>query len=513
MLRARYDPPSDVFPPDPWALEIARYDSRLASEFVGQAETMLALSNGYLGIRGTPEEGCPAQAPAVLLNGFFEHRPISYGETAYGFPPVGQSILNCPDGTVFRLFVDEEPFLVHEAEILDYRRRLDFRTGTLTRDVRWLTPSGKRLRLRTVRLVSFAHRHLAAIRYELAADDPVEIAVSSEMNQVEPLGTNVRDPRLAEGFAGPVLHPTGSSCGEMRAILTFETELSRLALGCGMEHEWESACPFEVETTGTGDSAATTFTGSLAAGERLTVHKFLGYTYDSLSSPEDVGLQTARMLDRARSSGFGAILERQEADVAAFWERADVAIETEDVRTIQVVRWNLFQLLQSSERAEGHGISARGLTGRSYEGHYFWDTEIYVLPFLVYTNPRIARSLLKFRYDMLEKARLRARELGHRGATFPWRTINGDEASAYYAAGTAQYHINADIAYAIRKYVEVSGDDEFLWRYGAEILVETARLWRDLGFFSERKGGRFCINGVTGRTSTQHSSTTTISPT
>jgi alpha,alpha-trehalose phosphorylase len=163
-----------------------------------------------------------------------------------------------------------------------------------------------------------------------------------------------------------------------------------------------------------------------------------------------------------------------------------------------VIRWNLFQLLQASERVEGHGIGARGLTGDSYEGHYFWDTEIYVLPFLIYTNPQMARALLKHRYDMLNKARVRAKELGHRGATFPWRTINGDEASAYYAAGTAQYHINADIAYALRKYVEVTGDEEFLWRYGAEILVETARLWCDLGFFSERKGGCFCINGVTG---------------
>ena len=163
-----------------------------------------------------------------------------------------------------------------------------------------------------------------------------------------------------------------------------------------------------------------------------------------------------------------------------------------------MIRWNLFQLLQASERVEGHGIGARGLTGRTYEGHYFWDTEIYVLPFLLYSQPRIARGLLKHRYDMLDKARARAKELGFRGATFPWRTINGEEASAYYAAGTAQYHINADIAYALRKYVQVSGDEDFLRRYGAEMLVETARLWCDLGFFSARKDGRFCINGVTG---------------
>jgi alpha,alpha-trehalose phosphorylase len=164
----------------------------------------------------------------------------------------------------------------------------------------------------------------------------------------------------------------------------------------------------------------------------------------------------------------------------------------------QALRFNLFHILQATGRAEGVGLPAKGLTGRGYEGHYFWDTEIYLLPFLIYTAPRIARNLLRFRYSFLDKARQRAREVNQKGALFPWRTINGEEASAYYAAGTAQYHINADIAYALRKYVQATGDQEFLLEYGAEMLVETARLWRDLGFYSDRQGGQFCIHGVTG---------------
>ena len=151
-----------------------------------------------------------------------------------------------------------------------------------------------------------------------------------------------------------------------------------------------------------------------------------------------------------------------------------------------------------SGAAEGVGVPAKGLTGQAYEGHYFWDTEIYVLPFLIYTAPRIARNLLRFRYSMLDKARERATEMRQAGALFPWRTINGEEASAYYAAGTAQYHINADIIYALKKYVDATGDEEFLFEEGAEMLVETARMWYDLGFFSKRKGGRFCIHAVTG---------------
>ena len=211
-------------------------------------------------------------------------------------------------------------------------------------------------------------------------------------------------------------------------------------------------------------------------------------------------------LDRATAQGFEPILSAQARYLDDFWRRSDVRIkDVQEERTKrttveiqQAIRFNLFHILQASARAEGTGVPAKGLTGQSYEGHYFWDTEIYLLPFLTYTSPRIAKNLLTFRYNMLERARARARELGHRGAMFPWRTINGEEASAYYAAGTAQYHINADIMYALRKYVQATGDDPFLRDCGAEMLVETARLWTDLGFFSDAKGGKFCINGVTG---------------
>ena len=164
----------------------------------------------------------------------------------------------------------------------------------------------------------------------------------------------------------------------------------------------------------------------------------------------------------------------------------------------QALRFNLFHIFQAAFQVGDMGIPAKGLTGQAYDGNYFWDTEAYVLPFLVHTYPHLARNLLDFRYRMLDKARQRAREVGEDGALFPWRTIDGEEASAYYAAGTAQYHINGDIMYALQKYVEVTGDEEFLFEKGAEMLAETARMWYGLGFFSERRGGKFCIHGVTG---------------
>jgi alpha,alpha-trehalose phosphorylase len=175
-------------------------------------------------------------------------------------------------------------------------------------------------------------------------------------------------------------------------------------------------------------------------------------------------------MDRVTTHGFQQLLAFQEQYMDDFWRRSDVRVsdireertKRSTVEIQQAIRFNLFHILQASARAEDAGVPAKGLTGQAYEGHYFWDTEIYVLPFLIYTSPRIAKNLLTFRYKMLPQARARARQLGHRGAMFPWRTISGEEASAYYAAGTAQYHINADIMYALRKYVQATGDEAFL---------------------------------------------------
>ena len=248
------------------------------------------------------------------------------------------------------------------------------------------------------------------------------------------------------------------------------------------------------------------FTIAARAGSPIQFTKYMVYHTSRTATAEELSGRAGWTLDRLMNQGFSALLASQEQYLDDFWRRSDVQVR--DVRadrtkrtTVEIqqaIRFNLFHILQASARAEDTGVPAKGLTGQAYEGHYFWDTEIYLLPFLTYTSPRIARNLLVFRYKMLDQARIRAKLLGHRGAMFPWRSIGGEEASAYYAAGTAQYHINADIMYALRKYVHATGDDLLLRECGAEMLVETARLWSDLGFYSELKGGKFCINAVTG---------------
>jgi alpha,alpha-trehalose phosphorylase len=349
---------------------------------------------------------------------------------------------------------------------------------------------------------------VAAISYSVTlVNEAASLVISSEMIANEPsASTDENDPRLAQSVAGQVLHPRASYANDRRIVLCHATEKSRLAVTCVTDHVLETSCKHAYKAVHADHFGQVAFTIEARPGATIHLTKFIVYHTSPTASPEELCGRAEWTMDRVAGQGFDQLLASQEQYVGDFWRRSDVRVE--DIRADrtqrttleiqQAIRFNLFHILQASARAEDAGVPAKGVTGRAYEGHYFWDTEIYVLPFLAYTSPRIARNLLAFRYKMLPQARARARQLGHRGALFPWRTISGEEASAYYAAGTAQYHINADIMYALRKYVAATGDEQFLEDCGAEMLVETARLWLDLGFYSEAKDGKFCINGVTG---------------
>jgi alpha,alpha-trehalose phosphorylase len=500
----RLRPPSRDYPADEWNV----IEKAFHPEFLAQAETMSALGNGYLGMRGCPEEGGPNAENGTFINGFYETRPIVYGEDAYGFAKTGQTICNVTDSKIIKLFVDDEPFWLPNAHLLKYDRRLNMKSGTLDREILWETLAGKQVSITSRRLLSFANRHVAAISYCVTLlNAQAFVVISSEMAANETsAGDSGDDPRLARGFPGRVLHPRASYSKDRRIVLCHATQKSRFTLTCATDNALESSCLHSYKVAHTTDFGQVAFTIDAQPGRPIELTKYMVYHTSQTASAEDLCGRAEWTLDRVVTQGFQQLLASQEQYMDEFWCRSDVLIKDirEDrvkrstVEIQQAIRFNLFHILQASARAEDTGVPAKGLTGQAYEGHYFWDTEIYLLPFLIYTSPRIARNLLAFRYKMLPQARARAKELGHRGAMFPWRTINGEEASAYYAAGTAQYHINADIMYALRKYVQATGDEVFLREFGAEMLVETARLWLDLGFYSDAKGGKFCINGVTG---------------
>ena len=493
--------PEHIYPADEWRIVESRFDPR----HMARAETIFALANGFVGLRATPEEGRPALSPGTFVNGFHETWPIKHAEEAYGLARTGQTIVNVPDVSVFKLYVDDEPLVLSFAHLRDYRRVLDMRAGTLTRELIWSTPGGKQVRVRTTRMVSFRDRHLVLMDYEiglLEGSAPVTI-VSKVLNRQDSVPDDepvpsVADPRLARQFPGRVLHCQVAEARERRILLAYRTGRSGMTLGVGVDHVIDTQASHGVEVEAGGDMSRLVLTAELKAGESIRLTKYAAYQISSAVPAAELADRCARTLDRAVRQGLRHHLTAQREELERFWDRSDVQVSNgpETTRTQQAVRWNLFQLAQATWRAEGSSVPAKGLTGQAYEGHFFWDTEIYVLPFLAFTHPRIARNLLRFRHSMLGRARARARELRQKGALFPWRTINGDEASAYYQAGTAQYHINADIAYAVLRYVEIRGDAEFMERWGVELLVETARMWADLGFYGD--DGRFHIHGVTG---------------
>jgi alpha,alpha-trehalose phosphorylase len=482
------------YPADPWRLIERVYNPG----YIEQTETLFALSNGFLGIRASFEEGEPSYHPATLLNGFHETWPITYPETAHGFATTGQTIAPVPDGTTIRLLVDEDPVSCETTEVREFERALDMRAGTLDRSVVYQMADGRRFRVDTRRFVSLAQRHLACLRYEVTAlDAPGRLVISSELRTPEGAAEEATiDPRRSRLLAGEVLEPGVETVEGARLIRSYRTVGSGLAVAAGMDHDFDEESFSRVRTRLDGTRAQVLFEVDAQPGRTVPLTKWLAYHYGG----EDEGELANRVeltLDRARAAGYASALAGHQRQVSDFWERSDILWDGGPAGQ-EAVRFSLFTLLQATWRSEGHGVPAKGLTGTGYEGHYFWDTEAYVLPFLIHTSPQIARSLLMHRVRMLPCARRRAQEVGASGALFAWRTINGEEASAYYAAGTAQYHIDADIAYALDQYVRVTGDTDLMFRHGVELLVETARMWADLGFFSARRDGRFVIHKVTG---------------
>ncbi|WP_309118834.1 beta-phosphoglucomutase [Paenibacillus sp.] len=467
-------------------------------------ETIFSLGNGYLGMRGNLEEGFRGaegrSTRGTYINAFYETEPIRYPEDAYGYARVGQTMLNVADARGIELYVDGERVDLFACKLLDYKRTLDFRRGTLVRTMRLELSNGNQVDVRIERLVSLTRKHVAAIRYEVTTVDfhgligLVSTIDGAVRNQV-----SKGDPRLGSALTEPALTTIDRAAVGTLAFLHQRTKRSGFTVMCAAEHQLqaEEAAAIQAETS--ADGAAIRFSFASPLGVPATLTKTIAYH----TSKEDPGtlderklrLKAEQTVQRAKTDGFDALLEEQRAFLERFWERTDVTIEG-DPALQQGVRFNAFQLLQSVGRDGETNISAKGLTGEGYEGHYFWDTETYILPFFLYTNPDIAKQLLTYRYGILDKARERARTMSQKGALFAWRTIGGEETSAYFPAGTAQVHINADIAYALKKYMAATEDDEFLIDKGAELLFETARLWADLGDYIPHKG--FCINGVTG---------------
>jgi alpha,alpha-trehalose phosphorylase len=482
-----------AFAVEPWHLR----ETTLDQDLLAQTESVFALSNGHLGWRGNLDEGEPHGLPGTYLNGVFALRPLPYAEAGYGFPESGQTVINVTNGKLIRLYVDDEPFDIRYGELRSHERVLDFRAGTLSRTAEWVSPAGQAVRISSTRLVSLTQRAIGAISYEVEPlEGPARISVQSELLANEQLPERGGDPRVSAVLENPLLCEYHSGDGT-RVVVVHTTGASGLRVGAAMDHliDGSSDIKVQVESQAYTDGGVVTATALLQPGQKLRMVKYVAYGWSGSRTLPAVRDQVWAALSAAKQSGWDGLVADQREYLDDFWDRADVEVDG-DAEVQQAVRFALFHVLQAGARAENRAIPAKGLTGPGYDGHAFWDTETYVLPLLSVTTPAAAANALRWRHSTLPMAIERAGQLGLAGAAFPWRTIAGQECSGYWPAGTAAFHVNADIANAVVRYVDLSGDEAFDRGPGIELLTHTARLWRSLGHHDAQ--GRFHIDGVTG---------------
>ncbi|HVD17448.1 MAG TPA: glycosyl hydrolase family 65 protein [Propionibacteriaceae bacterium] len=480
-----------AFVTEPWCLR----ETGLDLDVLAQTESVFALSNGHIGWRGNLDEGEPYGLPGSYLNGVFEIRPLPYAERGYGNPESGQTIINVTNGKVMRLLVNDEPFDVRYGELRSHERCLDFRAGVLGRQAEWVSPAGSAIKVSSTRMVSLMQRSIAAICYEVEpVNQRTRIVVQSELVANEQLPVPGRDPRGTAALPEPLVEQADASRGA-RAGLVHSTRESGLIVAVVMDHAVDGPPGTLVQSESFPHLARTMVSTSLEPGQRLQLIKVVAYGWSGSRSMPAVRDQADAALAGAMQTGWDGLLAEQRSYLDKFWACADVELDG-DSTIQQAVRFGLFHILQAGARAEGRAIAAKGLTGPGYDGHAFWDTETFVLPVLTYTAPDAAAHALRWRHSTLPLAIERARQLRLNGAAFPWRTIHGEECSGYWPAGTAAFHVNADIACAARRYVRATDDTAFEQTTGLDLLVHTARLWRSLGHHDSH--GRFRIDGVTG---------------
>jgi len=479
---------------EPWRLVEKEFDLDL----LPQSESVFALSNGHIGLRGNLDEGDPHGLPGTYLNSMYEVRPLPYAEAGYGFPDAGQTVINVTNGKVIRLLVDDEPFDIRYGTLHSHERVLDLRAGTLTRTVDWSSPAGARIKVTSVRMVSLTQRAIAAISYMVEpVDQGLRVVLQSELVTNEELPKRGNDPRLAAILESPLAseeHQTYDGTPP-RVVLVHRTRVSGLRMAAGMSHEISGPARMGTRTESYPDLGRSTVATELSPGEQLRIVKYISYGWSSQRSRPALTDQIVGALAAAHLTGWEGLLAEQRKYLDEFWDGADVELDG-DAEIQQAVRFGLFHILQAGARAEYRPLAAKGLTGSGYDGHTFWDTETFVLPVLMYTHPSAAADALRWRHMVLPEAKQHATDLGLAGAAFPWRTIRGQECSGYWPAGTAAFHINADIADAVIRYLDATEDVAFEKEVGLELLVETARLWRSLGQHDAL--GHFRIEGVTG---------------
>lgn len=452
-------------------------------------ESLFTIANGYLGIRGCFEEGYQENDRSIrgtYINGVYDTLPVTHPEKLYGFPEFQDKQPNLIDLQSVFIELDGECVSIFVGQHENYERTLSLEGGYVERSFDYKTTQGKSAKIIIKRLVSYDTKELFLQNVDVEYEG--NILLKSVMDSDVTNYTNPDDPRVASEHAR-LLKIKSVDHSEVCTTASYETVHSKIQLACGTKHKAVSTGKVHQELIETHGK----YTIAFSAEGNLNLTKYNVYS-DGIRENNPLE-KVKEVLNRVYNHDFDSWLDLQKNHLDSFWKDSDIQITGNDEDQLSI-RFNMYQLYQSVGRDRHSNISAKGLSGEGYEGHYFWDTEIYVLPTFQLNQNDISRNLLMYRYNQLDAARKRARTLGHaKGVKFPWRTISGIECSAYYPAGTAQYHINADVAHAFIQHYIFTEDFDFMAEFGAEVLLETALLWLDLGHFDK---GVFKIDAVTG---------------
>lgn len=457
-----------------------------ATQPTRELASKLTVSNGLIGVKDLTEvpqlqEGSQTES-VVYVNGFYDYEPIQYGEAQFGFPQRNQTMIPLPAPTRFELWLDDVPVDLEQGKLVSQQYALSMQTGQFTHELVWEeTATGRQLEIRLTRLTSLKTAALLTQQVAVKARNfkAGKLRVISGMHAPATPQSADFDPRLAHYDAAEILdNQQVKQLSPTVRSLTFKALQSDQQLSLLTSYDQAGDWVADGNWMGEFELGAT----------QITVTKKIW-----------AELGDAELTDAAQTNlaaTFEDISQSQAAALADFWATSDIQI-TGDTESQLGIRFSQFGLLQAVGLHEsGRGIAAKGLTGSGYNGHYFWDTEIYEAPFFYWNHPELAKRLLMVRYQQLSHAKAYAQSLGLDGALFPWRTINGEEASAYFPASTAAIHIDADIAYLVIRYYQITHDATFMRDYGQELLVETSRFYLSYGNFADDKG--FVLNTVTG---------------
>ncbi|WP_341530763.1 beta-phosphoglucomutase [Nostoc sp. UHCC 0302] len=459
-------------------------ETQFHPEQLQSRETIFTIGNGYLGTRGSFEEGYADGLPATLIHGVYDDVPVVYTELA-----------NCPDWLPLIVIVNGDRFRLDQGEILSYERKLDLHHGILSRSVRWRSPSGKTIDIYFERFASLADQHILGQRCQLTlVDCDALIEVQASINGYpENQGFNhwqeLDQGKTDQGF-----------------WLYRRTRNSQIEIGMAtMTTISGTEAALQVNSAPGYPTASAAFLAT--SQQTVTIEKIvIVFTSRDVNTPVSAAREKL-----AHLPDYTMLLNAHKKAWDEVWQECDILIEGDSTAAF-AVRYNLFQLLIAAPRHDDKvSIPAKTLSGFGYHGHIFWDTEIFLLPFFIFIQPDVARNLLTYRYHTLNGARRKAAHEGYKGAMYAWESaLTGDEVTPRWSLPNDFYgedvriwcrdreiHISADISYAVWWYWQATGDDEWMRDYGAEIILDTAIFWSSRVEFNY-ESERYEIRGVIG---------------